>query len=653
MSDTPAVSESLPDEVIERVAEALHNLFPRCAGDIERDVQHAAQMRATVTTLHAAQECALWLERHPDRLSIRFAERFRQRPRAKALDAARPTTLTLLDEASLERQVAEEKAINRLNDALRGELIPLTSRLQAVADEAVAAIAPGHVIRALAESLDALELSPPAVLLMLQGTQSALVETLRQSYAALNAYLEAQGLAWRPSREPGTGRPAARDDSGAAVLDYLQAAASRGGGAPAASPGRLLDQIALWHSALPSATLAPATDTPPTAGLLHALQSQSFVLGAAPFDRAVLDAVARLFDTILGEPDIGPRLKAAIARLQIPVLKAALATPAFFAEADHPARLLIDLLGQFSRRFPATDPAHDAALDAAEHAVDEVLQTFETDPASFTRAHAGLQAWLVEADGRAAARLAEDVARLEAIDQQETGTLLALETLRDLTTRLGAPESVIRRLEIYWVPYMASLYVAEKGEGPAWRSACQTLARLFDTLQTPEDEASHAARKAAIPGINAELRQGLLAQGATAEHLKDFFSAITAQQARWIRPDQPPPPEPAPSGALAADFARFARPATGEADEYTRQADALQEGDWVDFEPPHEGLATARIAWVGVRGYLLFCDNEGESRCSMDRETLASALREGRASVPDLSLTRKAMVRIRQTLPLD
>ena len=76
----------------------------------------------------------------------------------------------------------------------------------------------------------------------------------------------------------------------------------------------------------------------------------------------------------------------------------------------------------------------------------------------------------------------------------------------------------------------------------------------------------------------------------------------------------------------------------------------MLEGDWVDFDPPYEGLATARVAWVGVRGYMLFCDSEGEQRFSLDCDQLAAEIRAGRAHIPEQSLTRKAMLRLKSQL---
>ncbi len=249
-----------------------------------------------------------------------------------------------------------------------------------------------------------------------------------------------------------------------------------------------------------------------------------------------------------------------------------------------------------------------------------------------------------------------EVTHLERIERQELGTLLALENLNDLTERYPAPESVLRRLETAWVPHMASLYVAESGEGPDWRAACLTLQNLFLSLHPPDSDATREARLQSIPTINAALRKGLQAQGAESAQLKDFFSAITATQECWIRPTlghrEARVSTFTPQRITQAQIESFAGQVQGspENDPALQQSQRLIEGDWVDFDPPYEGLATARVAWVGVRGRLLLCDSEGGQCFSLDCERLATEIRAGQAHIPEQSLTRKAMLHLKDSL---
>jgi hypothetical protein len=86
-------------------------------------------------------------------------------------------------------------------------------------------------------------------------------------------------------------------------------------------------------------------------------------------------------------------------------------------------------------------------------------------------------------------------------------------------------------------------------------------------------------------------------------------------------------------------------------DPVLQQAQQLQEGDWVEFDPAYEGLTAARVAWVGVNGRLLFSDSAGGGHVSLDCERLTAGMRAGHARISEQSLTHKAMLRLKVNLP--
>lgn len=668
-----------------RMTQALDNFFQRSRIPIQDAILRAMAAQPAPSTTAIGQTCLDWLNAHPDVLSTAFAEQFRQnlaRPETFARPHdGRPTELQLLDDDTLKRQLAEAKTAALLTETLRAEMLLLFGRVQAMRRAAsedmdrADGYGPHQVVRALSRALDAQGIDSACGTFLLQCTTTPLLDTLKHTYAALNQFLDAQGIRglFAPPAAPAAASPraAATTDAGQGVLAHIQSVAARAsevapsgtlppaGGTPLPDmPRRLLDRLTDWQAPLSSIPCAsPAGETATLA--LRQLQQQSRHAGTGAFDLAVLDALAALFEYILDDPGISPRYKAEIAHLQIPALRVALASPDFFSDDRHPARQLIDLLGLFSRRFPEHNPSHLPALEQIQAACAAILDDPGHAAEAFAHAHGRLAAWLADADAHIEAGLASDVMHLEQIERQELGTLLALENLHDLTERYPAPESVLRRLENAWVPHMASLYVAEAGEGPGWRAACATLLQLFLSLQAPGSDAAREDRLQSIPRINAELRRGLLAQEATPAQLKDFFSAITATQECWIRPaggqQDAVASAFAPRHASLGGIESLTRqlPAAPPNDPILQQAQQLQEGDWVDFDPPFEGQATARVAWVGVHGYLLFCDSAGEQRFSLDCDQLAAEIRAGRAQIPEQSLTRKAMLRLKTHLAAD
>ena len=59
-------------------------------------------------------------------------------------------------------------------------------------------------------------------------------------------------------------------------------------------------------------------------------------------DHMVIDVIGTLFDQILSDPKVPPQMARQIARLQLPVLRAALGDPTFFSSRRHPVRRFIN-----------------------------------------------------------------------------------------------------------------------------------------------------------------------------------------------------------------------------------------------------------------------------------------------------------------------
>ncbi len=675
-----------------RMIQALDNFFQRSRPALLDAIFLSLAEHMTPSALAVGQTCIDRLNIDPESLSSGLSHHF-----ADQLDLSGqpgrssempPHELHLMDDETLMLQVTEDKLVTRLIELLQPETRQLNCRLASIQAKTgvdrAHGYAPRAVVRALSCSLRESGFRHAESNLMLQCVRSPLQETLRHTYVAIDQYLEAQGVeatfdALKPVKRPD--RPSSECAAGQSILSHIQTlanypgnpqtpAALRSSGGltvsshPAAAQSglpmssgiasgftpRLDAHLASLQAGLPG-LLAQQADRPPQ--VLRQLQQDIGQTDASQFDRAVLDTVATLFEFIFDDPRVSPRYKSVISHLQVPVFKTAQGSPDFFSNDQHDARRLIDVLGLYSRRFPEHSPMYPEAMRQIESACHVVLDDPEYKVEGFTTASDSLTNWLADEDRRADDRLANEISRLEQFERQEMGTLLALENLRDLTARYPAPESVLRRLEAAWIPFMASLYVAEAGEGPDWRAACATMLQLFLSLQAPEDVAVRESRLQAIPHINAALRQGLLAQGADAEQFKAFFSAITAVQECWVRPEL---------GKLETLTARFVPDSLSAQtiesmsrkladlpaeDAILLQTEQLLEGDWVDFDPPYDGLETARVAWVGVHGYLLFCDSAGEQRFSLDCDRLADEIRAGRASIPEQSLTRKAMLRLK------
>ena len=121
--------------------------------------------------------------------------------------------------------------------------------------------------------------------------------------------------------------------------DHLDADAARGPDAAAGGPDRISTSAARTSSSSPAFREGMHN-------VLRDLQESPLGKKANQLESMTIEMVAMLFDFIFETKDLPDGIKALLARLQIPVLKAAMLDGAFFAKKSHPSRLLVNALAE-------------------------------------------------------------------------------------------------------------------------------------------------------------------------------------------------------------------------------------------------------------------------------------------------------------------
>ncbi|MES2940498.1 MAG: DUF1631 family protein [Pseudomonadota bacterium] len=97
---------------------------------------------------------------------------------------------------------------------------------------------------------------------------------------------------------------------------------------------------------------------------------------ATSTEKATIEIVALMFQSILSEERIPPAVRVWFARLQMPVLRVAIAEPEFFGSLEHPARQLIDRMGSCVLGFDSVT----ISGSALEVEIKRVVQVIEQYP---------------------------------------------------------------------------------------------------------------------------------------------------------------------------------------------------------------------------------------------------------------------------------
>jgi hypothetical protein len=173
-----------------------------------------------------------------------------------------------------------------------------------------------------------------------------------------------------------------------------------------------------------------------------------------------------------------------LSKLQVPVIKLALIDFAFFQNADHPARKLLNGLVDLSVGVAGNTEPLFGKLAAV---VKRVIEKFEVDLTPLEQAFKDLLR-LREVEG-------EEIRRIEARFQREARVearrLAAKRKVVGILNRtmqnVQPPEEVTTFILKCWAPYMAQTHLRQGIESEAWLSAVKVLRQLVKAAGLPAD----------------------------------------------------------------------------------------------------------------------------------------------------------------------
>lgn len=283
--------------------------------------------------------------------------------------------------------------------------------------------------------------------------------------------------------------------------------------------------------------------------LLQELRERQAALKAAattPAERATVELVALLFQSILTEERIPAQLRVWFARLQMPTLRVAIAEPDFFSTADHPARRLIDRMGACVMGFEGGAEVLGTPLEAEIKRVVQVVEAFpDTGRRVFQTVLNEFEKFLEgyfrdqNEKSRAGVSLAQQV------EQRETLAIQYTIELRKLLGDVPVHEGIREFLFHVWADVLATAAVRHGPQSPevkTVRAAASELLWTASAKTTREDRAEVIRR---LPPLLTTLRQGMASVGLAAERqenaIKSLNLALTAAfsaRASAISPQQ-------------------------------------------------------------------------------------------------------------------
>ncbi|HWP20027.1 MAG TPA: DUF1631 family protein [Burkholderiaceae bacterium] len=273
------------------------------------------------------------------------------------------------------------------------------------------------------------------------------------------------------------------------------------------------------------------------AALVEDLQQRKQALKRAtdsPIERATIELVALLFQSILTEERLPASVRVWFARLQMPVLRVAISEPDFFATTDHPARKLIDRMGACVMGFDATTAG--AMGDALEKEIKRVVQVVEAYPDTGRRV---FQTVLVEFEKflEHYFRNENEVSRkgVSLAQQVEQREILAIQytiELRKMLNEVPVQEGVREFLFQIWADVLAMTAVKTGAQSEQTKAMKRAAADLIwsASAKVSREERAEVIRR--LPPLLKMLRDGMSHAGVPADkqdaHLQALNNSLAA-----------------------------------------------------------------------------------------------------------------------------
>jgi hypothetical protein len=243
-------------------------------------------------------------------------------------------------------------------------------------------------------------------------------------------------------------------------------------------------------------------------------------------EKATIEIVALMFQAIFQEERIPPGIRVWFARLQMPVLRVALAEPDFFGTLNHPARQLIDRMGSCVMGFDASGIQATALQTEIKRVVQVIEQYPETGKRVFQLVYEEFQKFLAQfLTGKASTQKVVSVA--QQVEQKETLTIQYTIEMRNMLKDMPVRDEIREFLFKVWAEVLA---VAAVRKGPQHAETLGLKKSASDLVWAASAKPNRADRARVIqdlPQLLQRLRAGMSLLGVSPSEQEQHLKTVS------------------------------------------------------------------------------------------------------------------------------
>lgn len=269
--------------------------------------------------------------------------------------------------------------------------------------------------------------------------------------------------------------------------------------------------------------------------LIRAHREDLMRASTGALDNLVIDIVATMFDQVLADGKVPPQMARQIARLQMPVLRAALKDVGFFSSRKHPVRRFVNRIATLAAAYEDFDEGQGKEfLSRVRDLVQDIVEGDFDQMELYESKLQALENLVVEQTAKDAGPHAAAAAVL---DDKETQLRIQQRYMRELKERLGpvaAPDYVRDFLAQVWSQVLV-LASGPRGSQDLADRMSRVPSELVMSVQPKGEPGRRKAFLLALPQLMKDLNEGLSLIGWPEAARKDFFGKLLPTHAESLK----------------------------------------------------------------------------------------------------------------------
>lgn len=359
----------------------------------------------------------------------------------------------------------------------------------------------------------------------------------------------------------------------------------------------------------------------------HGAQAQ-----LASHDRDNLDLLRLLMQQVQQQQRPDPVPAALLARLQVPLARAAMADPGFFVRDQHPARELLNQIAEVGAHWLDDDDVDPQLLQRMAQSVQGLLGEDARTPDVFATANDDVQQHQRAAAHRAELAERRHVEAARGKERLELARRQANAQIDQCCDTQAPPRFVQTLLRQAWADALTLTRLRHGDDSPQWQQRLQQTERIARVTAQAVDApgGTDAALAADVEAALVQVGYHVEEAAAVARRLatpggEDESTSRTELSARLKARAR------LGEQAGLTTTARSSPRSAAEQAAY-QQLSALPFGSWFDIDNGDGTLRRQRLSWYSLlTGHALLVNARGQKIADTDLDTLARQISAGRA----------------------